>query len=83
MAVNIDTEPAFSAGTPRALLTGDYGADYAVAGDGRLLMSVDTHRTGETSGQTVVVLVENWFAARRIAVGPKALAVHGGGPCND
>ncbi len=61
MAVNIDTEPAFSAGTPRALLTGDYGADYAVAGDGKFLMLIDTQQTGQTNAQTVVVVVENWF----------------------
>ncbi len=61
MAVAIETEPTFSAGTPRSLLTGNYGADYAVAGDGKFLMLIDTQQTGQTNAQTVVVVVENWF----------------------
>ena len=61
MAVAIETEPTFSAGTPRSLLTGNYEADYAVAGDGKFLMLIDTQQTGQTNAQTVVVVVENWF----------------------
>jgi serine/threonine-protein kinase len=63
MAVEVETEPEFSAGPPRVLFRGEYyversvGAGYDVSADGRFLMVENPE--GEASDRLVVHL--NWF----------------------
>jgi len=57
MAVNVQIEPKFTAGSPRELFSGEYGTSYDVALDGRFLMI-----TGEkTDHSSDLIVVLNWF----------------------
>lgn len=78
MAVSVDDDEGFSAGTPKVLFTGDYWAggdsapNYDVTVDGRFLMMRSVEGSGQgtdqASDQTLLVTVENWFEElRRLA----------------
>ena len=64
MAVDITSEPTFSAGTPRLLFEGQYRrrprarANYDVSPDGQRFLMV---KPGEQSGQAQIRVVLNWF----------------------
>jgi serine/threonine-protein kinase len=57
MAASISPGPAFAAGTPRVLFTGQYAPPYDVAADGRFLMGRD--EAPETAPHLSLIL--NWF----------------------
>jgi serine/threonine-protein kinase len=65
MAVDIETQPTFRAGTPRRLFDGGFVTGvgrvpvYDVAPDGRFLMVQETSGEGE-EGPASIVVVENW-----------------------
>ncbi len=70
LAVSVETEPSFTAGTPRLLFTGDYldignRPSYDIAPDGRFLMMKSAG--GEIgaefseSQQAQLIVVDNWF----------------------
>ena len=68
IAVSVETEPIFSAGTPRVLFEGNYvalGPDfpgYGVSPDGqRFLMMKLVGSSGQESELNQFVIVENWF----------------------
>ncbi len=70
LAVEVDTEPSFTGGTPRLLFTGDYlgignRPSYDIASDGRFLMMKSAGAGLEPefseSQQTSLVVIENWF----------------------
>ena len=72
MAVPIQTEPNFSAGTPRQLFEGDYlnviGPSFDVHADGRFLMI----KSGDPAASTTELrVVLNWFdeVERAVAAG--------------
>ncbi len=72
MAVPIQAEPNFSAGTPRQLFEGDYlnvlGTSFDVHLDGRFLMV----KSGDTAASTTELrVVLNWFdeVERAVAAG--------------
>ena len=66
MAVEITTEPSFSAGIPRLLFEGQYWARantipaYGVAPDGQRLLMVRT-REQQQKSSTQINVVLNWF----------------------
>jgi serine/threonine-protein kinase len=57
MAVDVETEPNFWAGTPKEIFTGDYEQAYDVALDGRFLMI----SRGEDDHASDLIVVLNWF----------------------
>jgi serine/threonine-protein kinase len=57
MAVEVETEPNFKAGSPKELFSGVYGRGYDVAPDGRFVMI--TREEDDESSNLIVVL--NWF----------------------
>lgn len=65
MAVDIETNPTFRAGTPRRLFDGGFITGvgrvpvYDVAADGRFLMVQETSGDGE-QGPPSIIVVENW-----------------------
>jgi len=65
LAVEIATEPTFTAGRPRVLFEGSYAgspgaglANYDVSRDGRFLMLVPEDRG---AGTETIIVVKNWF----------------------
>jgi len=68
MIVRIETEPAFTHGTPQVLFTGSYfrsrNRNYDISPDGqRFLMLKEVEQTEETSAltQDALIIVQNWF----------------------
>ncbi|MDA2928243.1 hypothetical protein MYX78_13620, partial [Acidobacteria bacterium AH-259-G07] len=66
MAVRIETEPTFSAGSPVLLFTGRYrygqGRQYDIHPDGqRFLMIKEGGQTEGASAPTQLIIVQNWF----------------------
>ena len=65
MAVDVTTEPTFSAGTPRLLFEGTYElsggtrANYDVTPDGQRFVMVQLGEVGSEATQINIVL--NWF----------------------
>jgi hypothetical protein len=67
MAVEVATQPSFSAGRPRVLFEGEYGSyhwpqaniAYAVSPDGQRFLT--TNKSGEASSPTQINVVLNWF----------------------
>jgi len=57
MAVDVETEPNFRAGTPKELFTGDYEQAYDVALDGHFLMIT----RGEDDHASDLIVVLNWL----------------------
>jgi serine/threonine-protein kinase len=69
MAVSIETDPRFSASTPRRLFTWNYFAPairaftYDVAADGsRFLMIKETDTPAAAAPASEIIVVQNWFA---------------------
>jgi serine/threonine-protein kinase len=75
MAVEVNTEPAFSAATPRKLFEGKYawerGLNYDVAPDGQRFVMIKPQGGGGASQELRVVL--NWFEELRAKVPTGAL----------
>lgn len=70
MAVSIETEPRFTASTPRRLFAWNYFAPairaftYDVAADGsRFLMIKETDAPSAAAPASEIIVVQNWFAA--------------------
>ena len=58
LAVNVETEPAFTAGKPRLLFEGRYAGEYDVSPDGQHFVMI---RTEYASSPTEIRVVLNWF----------------------
>ena len=65
MAVPVRTEPAFEAGSPEELFTGDYartvGRMYDIHPDGERFLMIKPVETADGVERNDVVLVQNWF----------------------
>ncbi len=78
MAVDIATQPSFSAGKPRVLFEGQYNRaagvtpNYDVSPDGQRFLMIKPNETGEAS-PTQINVVLNWFEElkRRVPAGAK------------
>jgi serine/threonine-protein kinase len=82
MAVDIQTKPTFSAGTPHTLFEGPYTnnltstattADYAVSLDGQRFLMLKAKATQQTAAPTQINVVQNWFEElkRRVPTGTR------------
>jgi hypothetical protein len=69
MAVDIQTEPSFTAGRPRLLFEGQYEDWWDVAADGQRFLMVQSVEPEQPATQIHVVL--NWFEElkRRVPTG--------------
>lgn len=66
MAVGIESEPSFSAGTPGSLFEDiyydDIGRHYDISPDGRRFLMIKNAGTPHgASARTEIIVVENWF----------------------
>jgi hypothetical protein len=67
MAVDVTTQPAFSAGKPRVLFEGPYlptaltFPNYDVSPDGRRFLMIKPAEQRSSSSLTQIVVVQNWF----------------------
>jgi hypothetical protein len=78
MAVDVATEPTFSAGKPRMLFEGAYlssvfplvGVTYDASPDGQRFLMI--RETEQTTSATQIIVVQNWFEElkRRVPAGP-------------
>jgi len=70
MAVDVQTSPAFRAGTPKVLFQGNYGSSYDVAADGKRFLMIKPPGAAQASTDQVTVVL-NWFEElrRRVPVG--------------
>jgi len=78
MAVEITTQPGFSAGKPKMLFSGqhvyapgsDSTPDYDVSADGQRFLMLDEGEDGTASATTQVVVVQNWLEELKRRVSP-------------
>ena len=70
MVVDIQTQPAFSAGRPRQLFEGVYGSnvasgslfeDYSIAPDGQRFLMLKPKEQQQQTALTQINVVQNWF----------------------
>jgi hypothetical protein len=79
MAVDITTQPGFSAGKPHALFEGPYQlalspiAAYDVSADGQRFLMIKPNEQISSTSLTQIVVVQNWFEElkRRVPTGTK------------
>jgi serine/threonine-protein kinase len=64
MAVDVQTSPAFRAGTPKVLFQGNYVNSYDVAPDGKRFLMIKPPGAAQ-SPTDQVTLVLNWFEELR------------------
>jgi Tol biopolymer transport system component/tRNA A-37 threonylcarbamoyl transferase component Bud32 len=77
MAVDIATQPSFTAGKPRLLFKGQYvptattPANYDVSPDGQRFLMLKSEEQSSFSAPTQIVVVQNWFEElkRRVPAG--------------
>ena len=80
MVVDIQTQPAFSAGKPRQLFEGPYAsdatagswaADYSIAPDGQRFLMLKAKEQQQQTALTQINVVQNWFEElkRRVPTG--------------
>jgi len=69
MAVDVQTSPAFRAGTPKVLFKGTYASAYDVSPDGKRFLMIKPPATAQAPTDQVTVVV-NWFEElhRRVPV---------------
>jgi serine/threonine protein kinase/Tol biopolymer transport system component len=70
MAVDVQTSPAFRAGTPKMLFQGNYVNSYDVAPDGKRFLMIKPPATAQSPTDQVTVVL-NWFEElrRRVPAG--------------
>ena len=79
MAVDIATQPGFTAGKPRMLFKGQYvptattPANYDVSPDGQRFLMLKSDEQTSSSAATQIVVVQNWFEElkQKVPVGKK------------
>jgi serine/threonine protein kinase/WD40 repeat protein len=64
MAVDVQTSPAFRAGTPKMLFLGNYGNSYDVAPDGKRFLMIKPPAGAQAPTDQVTVVL-NWFEELR------------------